>query len=72
MAPGYDGLPAAQRDVDVAGPVARFLAELPPRSLSRLKLALRLFDWLPFPWRFSRLDLGAREDFLANLERSRF
>jgi choline dehydrogenase-like flavoprotein len=72
MAPGYDGLPAAQRDVDVAGPVARFLAELPPRNLSRLKLALRLFDWLPFPWRFSRLDLETREDFLAKLEGSRF
>jgi choline dehydrogenase-like flavoprotein len=72
MAPGYDGLPAAQRDVDVAGPVARFLAELPPRNLSRVRLALRLFDWLPFPWRFSRLDLAAREDFLAKLERSRF
>jgi choline dehydrogenase-like flavoprotein len=71
MAPGYDGLPAAQRDVDVAGPVARFLAELPPRNLSRLKLALRLFDWLPFPWRFSRLDLETREDFLAKLEGSR-
>jgi choline dehydrogenase-like flavoprotein len=72
MAPGYDGLPAAQRDVDVAGPVAGFLAALPPRNLKRVKLALRLFDWLPFPWRFSRLDLAAREDFLAKLERSRF
>jgi choline dehydrogenase-like flavoprotein len=72
MAPGYDGLPAAQRDVDVAGPVARFLSELPPRNLSRLKLALRVFDWLPFPWRFSRLDLAAREDFLSKLEQSRF
>jgi choline dehydrogenase-like flavoprotein len=72
MAPGYDGLPAAQRDVDVAGPVARFLAQLSPRNLSRLKLALRLFDWLPFPWRFSRLDLAAREDFLQKLETSRF
>jgi choline dehydrogenase-like flavoprotein len=72
MAPGYDGLPAAQSEVDVAGPVARFLAELPPRNLARLKLALRLFEWLPFPWRYSRLDLEAREDFLAKLESSRF
>jgi choline dehydrogenase-like flavoprotein len=72
MAPGYDGLPAAQREVDVVGPVARFLSELPGRNLSRLKLALRLFDWLPFPWRFSRLDLVAREDFLQKLEASRF
>ncbi|MGH2981248.1 MAG: GMC family oxidoreductase N-terminal domain-containing protein, partial [Solirubrobacterales bacterium] len=72
MAPGYDGLPRAQRDVDVAGPVGRFLAELPPRNLARLKLALRLFDWLPFPWRYSRLDLPAREDFLLRLDAARF
>lgn len=72
MAPGYDGLPRAQHDVDVAGPVGRFLAELAPRNLSRVRLALRLFDWLPFPWRFSRLDLAAREDFLRRLEGARF
>jgi choline dehydrogenase-like flavoprotein len=72
MAPGYDGLPAAEREVDVSGPVARFLAELPPRGLRRLRLGLRVFEWLPFPWRFSRLDLAAREDFLCRMEDSRF
>jgi len=72
MAPGYDGLPRAQRDVDVAGPVGRFISALPPRNLSRVRLALRLFEWLPFPWRFSRLDLAAREDFLDKLDGSRF
>jgi choline dehydrogenase-like flavoprotein len=72
MAPGYDGLPRAQRDVDVAGPVARFISALPPRNLSRVRLALRLFEWLPFPWRFSRLDLAAREDFLEKLDASTF
>ena len=72
MAPGYDGLPAAQRDVDVAGPVARFLAELPPRGLARVKLGLRAFEWLTFPWRFSGLDLPAREDVLRGLESSSF
>lgn len=72
MAPGYDGLPRAQRDVEVAEPVARFVSALPPRNLSRVKLALRVFEWLPFPWRFSRLDLEAREDFLAKLDSSRF
>ncbi len=72
MAPGYDGLPRAERDVEVAAPIARFLVALPPRNLARVKLALRAFEWLPFPWRFSRLDLDAREDFLAKLERSRF
>jgi choline dehydrogenase-like flavoprotein len=72
MAPGVDGLPAAEVDVDVSSPVARFLAALPPRNLRRLRLALRGFELLPFPWRFSRLDLGAREDFLARMEGSRF
>jgi choline dehydrogenase-like flavoprotein len=72
MAPGYDGLPAAERDVDVSGTVARFVTELPPRGVARLKLGLRVFEILSFPWRFSRLDLAAREDFLARMETSRF
>ncbi|HEX3735113.1 MAG TPA: GMC family oxidoreductase N-terminal domain-containing protein [Solirubrobacterales bacterium] len=71
MAPGIDGLPAAERDVDVSGPVAEFLASVSPRLLSRLKLGLRAFEWLPFPWRFSRLDPAAQEDFLHRLEGSR-
>jgi choline dehydrogenase-like flavoprotein len=70
MAPGLDGLPAAERDVDVAAPVGRFLTSLSPRLLTRIKLGMRAFEWLPFPWRFSRLDLVAREDFLRNMERS--
>jgi choline dehydrogenase-like flavoprotein len=72
MAPGLDGLPAAEREVDVSGRVGEFLASVSPRILTRLRLALRAFDWLPFPWRFSRLDLGAREDFLRRMEHSRF
>jgi len=72
MAPAVDGLPAAEREVDVAGPVGQFLASLSPRVLTRVRLALRAFEWLPFPWRFSRLDVGAREDFLQRMERSRF
>jgi choline dehydrogenase-like flavoprotein len=71
MAPGIDGLPAAERDVDVSGPVANFLGSLSPRVLTRLKLGLRAFEWLPFPWRFSRLDPAAQEDFLLKLEGSR-
>ena len=71
MAPGHDGLPAAEREVDVSGPVAEFLKSVSPRVLSRLKLALRVFNLLPFPWRFNRLDLGAREDFLRRMESSR-
>jgi len=72
MAPGIDGLPVAERDVDVSGPVARFLASVSPRVLIRLRLGLRAFEWLPFPWRFSRLDPAAQEDFLHRLEGSRF
>ncbi len=71
MAPGIDGLPAGEREVDVSGPVARFLATTSPRVLLRLRLGLRAFEWLPFPWRFSRLDRDAAEEFLARLECSR-
>jgi choline dehydrogenase-like flavoprotein len=72
MAPALDGLPAAEREVDVAGPVGEFLTSLSPRVLTRVRLGLRAFEWLPFPWRFSRLEIGAREDFLARMEGSRF
>jgi choline dehydrogenase-like flavoprotein len=72
MGPGIDGLPAAEREVDVSGPVAQFLKSLSPRMLSRIRLGLRAFEWLPFPWRFSRLDAEARDDFLRRMERSSF
>jgi choline dehydrogenase-like flavoprotein len=72
MAPGIDGLPAAEREVDVSGPVAEFLRSVPPPVLLRMRLGLRAFEWLPFPWRFSRLDPEAAADFLRRLERSRF
>jgi choline dehydrogenase-like flavoprotein len=71
MAPGLDGLPAAERDVDVSGPVAEFLGAVSPRALARIRLGLRAFELLPLPWRFSRLDLPAREDFLHRMEGSR-
>jgi len=72
MAPGLDGLPAAEREVEVSAPVAEFLRAVSPRALARIKLGLRAFEWLPFPWRFSRLDAGARDDFLRRMENSRF
>src|ERR1700749_3213502 len=71
MAPGIDGLPVAERDVDVSGPVANFLGSVSPRVLLRLRLGLRAFEWLPFPWRFSRLDQESAEDFLRRLDSSR-
>jgi len=72
MAPGLDGLPAAEREVDVSGRVAKFLRSVSPPVLLRLRLGLRAFEWLPFPWRFSRLDPEGAADFLHRLERSRF
>jgi choline dehydrogenase-like flavoprotein len=69
--PGHHGLPAAEREVPVAEPVAAFLSRLPARTVSTLRLALRAFEWAPFPWRFSRMSLEARCDYLAKMERSR-
>ncbi len=72
MAPALDGLPAAEREVDVSGPVGEFVRSFSPPVRTRVRLGLRAFEWLPFPWRFSRLDLPAREDFLRRMEGSRF
>jgi choline dehydrogenase-like flavoprotein len=72
MAPGLDGLPGAEREIDVSGPVAEFLRSVSPRALGRIRLGLRAFEWLPFPWRFSRLNAVAAEDFLRGMETSRF
>ena len=55
----------------VAVPVARFLATQPRRTVTVVKLALRALEWLPFPWRFSRLSVEAREAYLAKMETSR-
>jgi choline dehydrogenase-like flavoprotein len=72
MAPGLDGLPAAEREVEVSAPVADFLRSVSPRALARVRLGLRVFEWLPFPWRFSRLGAATRDDFLRRMEASRF
>ena len=37
-----------------------------------VRIALRVFEWLPFPWRFSRLSLEARSEYMAKMEGSRF
>jgi choline dehydrogenase-like flavoprotein len=72
MAPGIDGLPAAEREVDVSGPIAEFLRSVPPPMLRQLRLGLRAFEWLPFPHRFSRLDQARRERLLERLDDSRW
>ncbi|HEY2717574.1 MAG TPA: GMC family oxidoreductase N-terminal domain-containing protein, partial [Solirubrobacterales bacterium] len=71
MAPGIDGLPAAEREVEVSGPVAEFLRSTSPSVRTQLRLGLRVFEWLPFPWRFSRLSPEAAEEYLRKLEGSR-
>ncbi|HZA89368.1 MAG TPA: GMC family oxidoreductase [Solirubrobacterales bacterium] len=71
MAPGVGELPAAESEVPVADSFARYAATLEPRTLRQIRLALRAFEWLPFPWRFSRSSLEARERFLSDMERSR-
>jgi hypothetical protein len=71
MAPGVGALPAAESEVPVAESFARYAATLEPRTLRQIRLALRAFEWLPFPWRFSRSSLEARERFLSDMERSR-
>ena len=72
MAPGVGALPAAEREVPVADSFARYCGSLERRTLRQLRLALRVFEWLPFPRRFSRASLEARERFLAKMEGSRF
>ncbi len=72
MAPGIDGLPAAEREVDVSGPVAEFLRSVPPHMLTQLRRGLRAFEWLPFPRRFSHMDQARRERFLERLDGSRW
>jgi choline dehydrogenase-like flavoprotein len=64
-------LPAAEAVVPVTDSFARYAATLEPRTLKQIRLALRAFEWLPFPWRFSRSSVEARERFLADMERSR-
>jgi choline dehydrogenase-like flavoprotein len=79
MAPGVGGLPAAAGPrarrpppdaIDVGAPLESYLATLPRRRVRQIKLALRVFEWAPFPWRFSRADLAARQDFVARMDGS--
>ena len=71
MAPGIGGLPAAERDVRVATRVERLLAGTPSPTARLLRLGVWAFDRLPFPRRFSRLDLERRRIELRRLDRSR-
>jgi choline dehydrogenase-like flavoprotein len=83
MAPGVEGMPpaagpnrpgelTADDAIDTVEPIDRFLTALPNRPVRQVKLALWVLELLPFPWRFSRASLEARQGFLERLERSRF
>ena len=69
MEPGAGPLPPASR-LELGEPLSAFVGGLPPRGRLLVRLALRAFEWLPFPWRFSRRSLDARRDFLREMERS--
>jgi choline dehydrogenase-like flavoprotein len=44
---------------------------MPHRAVRQVKLALWAIELLPFPWRFSRASVDARQGFLSKLEGSR-
>ena len=52
-------------------PVAGLLASVPGRTRAGIRLALRLFEWSPYPRRFSRLPLHRRTAHIERTERSR-
>jgi choline dehydrogenase-like flavoprotein len=70
MPPATGAQGATDGGVDVAVPLQRYLAVLPPRRVGLIRLVLRVFEWSSFPWRFSRADLAARQDFLRRMDES--
>jgi choline dehydrogenase-like flavoprotein len=82
MSPGVPGLPPAagparagdpQPDgaIDTVSSIDSYLGSLPHRAVRQVKLALWALELLPFPWRFSRASVDARQEFLAKFETSR-
>ena len=55
----------------MAEPLARFLSRMPARTVQVVRLALRVIEFLPFPWRFSRMSVEARSQYMAKMESSR-
>ena len=56
-AAGAPGLSPHRGSVDRSPSSSRYLAVLPGRARARRSARLRAFEWLPFPWRFSRASL---------------
>jgi choline dehydrogenase-like flavoprotein len=76
MAPGLGPLPPASGPdpasgtVDPVVAVEALLAAVPRRRALEVRLALRAFEWLSFPWRFSRASLAARQGLVRGVEGS--
>jgi choline dehydrogenase-like flavoprotein len=45
---------------------------MPARTVQVVRLALRVIEFMPFPWRFSRMGVDARAEYMAKMESSRF
>src|SRR4051794_15219850 len=45
---------------------------MPARTVQVVRVALRVIEFLPFPWRFSRMSPAARSEYMAKMEGSRF
>ena len=69
MAPGAGPLPPAA-ELGTAEAVAGFAAGLSSRGRLLVRVSLRAVEWLPAPWRFSRQELDARQEFLRDMESS--
>src|SRR5215213_9200227 len=69
MAPGAGPLPSAA-ELGVDREIAKFVAGLSGRGRMVVRLALAAVEWLPWPWRFSRQELEARERFLRDMDSS--
>src|SRR6476659_537490 len=54
------------------GLVDGFLSRMPARTVQVVRLALRTIEFLPFPWRFSRMSVEARSQYMARMESSQF
>ncbi len=48
------------------------MSKMPARTVQVVRLALRTIELLPFPWRFSRMSVDARSEYMAKMESSRF
>ena len=74
MAPEHGALPAAsgpEREPGTIDPVAELaplIATLSPGSVTQMRLALRAFEWLAFPQRFSRMSTAQRQRLISRID----